>query len=1491
MTYFAGVSAYRWLHRAIALSPTALLGWVLLNSAIAPTASAASPQSHPPTHADSLRAAWNIDAAIPIASVVAAPNTTVAPQFSPSAPYRQVAQAITPAEDGTGTVVTQTDNTFDITGGTLAGDNLFHSFEQFGLNADQIANILTSPDIENVLGRITGGDASVINGLLQLTGGDANLFLINPAGIIFGPESQVLVPAAFTAATADAVQFDEAWFNAIGANDYASLLGDPTGFAFTSDAPGAIINAGSLESLVGDRITLLGGIVINTGTIETPGGTVTIAAVPGENLVRITQEGSLLSLDLPTQVQAGLNPSAIAASDLPSLLAGGTAPEDLGLVVENGMVKLASTATPLPSETGTAIVSGTVDAADATVAGIGGAVDVTGDRVGLLNATVDVSGTDGGGRVRIGGDYQGQGAIANARRTHIDADSAIAADGLVNGDGGRVIVWADNATSFLGMITAEGGRDGGNGGFVEVSGKEALHFDGQVLLRAPIGHVGQLLLDPGVVIIGSDGTDNSQLDDFTINAADGGLSSTFRISAGRLLTTLNSNDVTIAAAERIDVNEPVDASGSENDLALTAPEINVNRDLVLGTGNLTLTAADSSTTAAQGIVIEGNSFNDVERIATEGGDITFNGPVEVDPFDGLLSISTGFGSEGDVTFNGTLDSQSSLFPSQVNATAGSGDVNVLGDIGGMEALASFEVGSAAAINLRNVVSDRVRLVSTDDISIASDSNLNLPNLILFDDSGGQKTITLSAVDDIVLTSPSISSSEDDLVLNAGGGINVTDLSGSFDFANLQFTGQSIVLDDVDIRATEDVRLQATDSSIVLEQSDWAIGGMATLEADADIVVTSSTVSVDEALSLQAQSTLVVTDAAPEGEATVLQSGDDLQLQGTSGIVIDALDRPTSVFDSGGDLDLISDGNIIGNGRFMAEGDIAIATLADDPGTFIYMPVDSPGIISAEGDVSFGDYIGTALKVEATGSITGGDITITAPNTTAADLPGTDPDIALLANSSALILRAGIGPYQPVNDQLPNLANAQNSPNVTDASPDYTLGANTFSFEGTATVPANITVGDIDTAAANGTVILEAPGNITTGAINASGFTGDVDSGAVAIASGGSVTVANEVDGLTKPATIVTPGQPITISAEDDILVGALDTNGFGNNSSVTLVSEAGDIQIDYIDTGSGGIDITAAGAFRAVDSFDSNAFDPPDGAFFSNDPALVDFLVAQGYDREAVLAGNVFLEPSILLLSLITRPNDAPPGELNGPITIRYGDATREIVNEPVDILGVPSQILILGDSTQPFIVGPASVSFTPSDPANNLEPFDPVSNPNGFDPANPFFFRVEASTPYPYPSEAFPEDTSGLAAGIAIGEGTNLDLYGSLQNQVFEGISDGNGTGGDGTDGGGTDVGSGNGGNPGEPSNPEGDGGTIAANPEEVPPETQNLEADETNDLCEGRPTELQTADEILTIDESLVADVRSPDEDILTADPCNNRDGNNDTVEINDETLTPSP
>ncbi|MBW4662987.1 MAG: filamentous hemagglutinin N-terminal domain-containing protein [Chroococcus sp. CMT-3BRIN-NPC107] len=364
------------------------------------------------------------------------PNNSVGIVVYPSsnkakAPQKLLAQTITPTADGTNTIVNLDGNQIDVSGGQLSSDraNLYHSFAQFGLSSEQIANFLSNPDIRNILARVTGGDASVINGLIQVSGGNSNLFLMNPAGIVFGANASLNVPAAFTATTATGIGIDSNWFAATGTQDYATLVGTPNSFAFTSSQPGSIINVGNLSVSQGQNLTLLGGTVVSSGKLAAPGGQITIAAVPGTSIVTIGEQGQLLSLDVQVPPASSLTNWTLPIASLPQLLTGGNVSSATNLTV-NEQGQLVLTGAGIEASPGSAIASGTID----TSGQIGGKVQVLGNKVGLIGTNINASGTNGGGSVLIGGDYQGAGTIPRATRTYVSRDTSIAANSLVDGN-------------------------------------------------------------------------------------------------------------------------------------------------------------------------------------------------------------------------------------------------------------------------------------------------------------------------------------------------------------------------------------------------------------------------------------------------------------------------------------------------------------------------------------------------------------------------------------------------------------------------------------------------------------------------------------------------------------------------------------------------------------------------------------------------------------------------------------------------------------------------------------------------------------------------------------------------------------------------------------------------------------------------------------------------------------------------------------------------
>mgnify|MGYP001157956376 CR=1 FL=1 len=288
-----------------------------------------------------------------IGALAAAIPVTIALSLGGLFPSQPVeAQSITAAPDGTGTQVNEQSGQYDITGGTTAGQNLFHSFGDFGLNSGETANFISpTADISNILGRVTGGNPSLINGLIQVTGaGSPNLFLINPAGMVFGSNASLNLPGSFTATTATGIGFEGGMFNAFGANDFSTLHLAPTHFSFAT-ATGMILNEGQLSVPYGHNLWLVGGSVLNLGTIAAPGGNITLAAIPEERAIRLHQEGMILDLVLdatsvtPGQLSGGLN--LFQPTDIPAALTSGTITHADQLTVSaDGRVFLGSNPNP-----------------------------------------------------------------------------------------------------------------------------------------------------------------------------------------------------------------------------------------------------------------------------------------------------------------------------------------------------------------------------------------------------------------------------------------------------------------------------------------------------------------------------------------------------------------------------------------------------------------------------------------------------------------------------------------------------------------------------------------------------------------------------------------------------------------------------------------------------------------------------------------------------------------------------------------------------------------------------------------------------------------------------------------------------------------------------------------------------------------------------------------------------------------------------------------
>jgi filamentous hemagglutinin family protein len=680
-----------------------------------------------------------------------------------------------------GTLVNTQGNQINITGGTQAGGNLFHSFQDFNVNSNQVANFLSNPQTQNILGRINSGNPSVINGLLQVTGGNSNLFLMNPAGIIFGQGASLNVPASFTATTANQIGFGSSVFNAFGENNFSVLTGNPDSFLFTTNQAGSIVNAGNLAVGIGQNISLIAGNSLNTGNLTAPGGEIQLLAVPGTNRVRLSQPGQVLSLEFVPPVSHELR-----ALDLPTLLTGSNL---TGIQVdESSQVQVAGI--NLPNQQGLAIASGRIDVSSVT--GNGGVVQVMGDRVAALNSRINANGATGGGTVRLGGEYLGgiNTGIApafrfNSQRTLVDRNSLIRVNATHTGAGGRAIVWADDTTGFYGRITGRGATE--RGGFVEVSGRVNLDFDGRVELPGANGLFGSLLLDPtNITIQAAAGNGDGLLP--TILAGD--TPDPMTISAGALAAIAPTTDINIAATNDITFNVPVVFAtcnaGICGDISFTAGgAFNTNGNNLIALGRtLSITAANittgvinlaiatplrnggglnlnaTSTNITTGDISTGSSFLTGATIGN-GGNIVIsapNGTISIGNIDSR-SVVAGIGNSnraGDMTITGREVTTGIIAAySRVNeGSAGDGGNVIIRATNGNITASGITTLSGASISGTAGVGGNITLDATNNINITGVFGNTL-------DSGLPATV-------FALDSRSISSGSG----NAGNGGNI-----------------------------------------------------------------------------------------------------------------------------------------------------------------------------------------------------------------------------------------------------------------------------------------------------------------------------------------------------------------------------------------------------------------------------------------------------------------------------------------------------------------------------------------------------------------------------------------------------------------------------------------------------------------------------------------------------------------------------------------------
>ena len=211
------------------------------------------------------------------------------------------------SDNTTNTTVNRSNNNFNILNGIQKGNNLFHSFKEFSIPNGGSATFQNPSTIENIINRVTGGNISNIDGLIKASG-NANLFLINPAGIVFGENASLNIGGSFVGSTAESILFEDGFeFSAVNAQTEPLLtVSVPLGLQFNQN-PGDItvnnnghsLNTSSpieriippgLEVKSGNTLAFIGANILSEGGfIGANGGNVELGAVGSNDLGSIVK--------------------------------------------------------------------------------------------------------------------------------------------------------------------------------------------------------------------------------------------------------------------------------------------------------------------------------------------------------------------------------------------------------------------------------------------------------------------------------------------------------------------------------------------------------------------------------------------------------------------------------------------------------------------------------------------------------------------------------------------------------------------------------------------------------------------------------------------------------------------------------------------------------------------------------------------------------------------------------------------------------------------------------------------------------------------------------------------------------------------------------------------------------------------------------------------------------------------------------------------------
>ncbi|MEC4816504.1 MAG: filamentous hemagglutinin N-terminal domain-containing protein [Scytonema sp. PMC 1069.18] len=606
-------------------------------------------------------------------------------------------------------------NITNITGGTRAGDNLFHSFREFSVLNRNEAHFNDVTNIQNIISRVTGSSISTIDGLIKVLG-NANLFLLNPNGIVFGPNARLDINGSFVASTANSIRFADGFeFNARAAQSTPLLtMSVPTGLQYGTN-PGRIQVSGdgqgvrttsqlidttnALRVPSNQTLALIGGEVSLEGaTLKTAGGRIELGSVSGDGFVSLTPINKGFSFGYETAP----NLSNIELTQQAIVDASGEGGGDVQvtgrrITLTDGSQIEASTLRSQPGATVALNARELVEVSGTSVDGFNSGLFVevysnaTGTGGNLTINTPALLVKDGAFvSASTGGAGQGGDLRIQTGTLQVENGSQVRASTFGAGQGGNLTITADTVQVSNSYLLAEARQNAtGTGGNLTINTGTLQVQDGGYVSTTTFGagQGGNLAITADTVqlsngglyaqVVNSNATGdggNLTINTRTLQVQDGGevSASTNGSGKGGNLTVIATNNVEVTGGVSADgqfsrsgifAQANSRATAAAGDVTINTPVLLIKDGAIVsartfGTapgGNLTVNATNNVEvigTAANGARATLSTDTVSNSIEATGGNLTINTPVLLVKDGAIVSASTsGAGQGGNLTVN------------------------------------------------------------------------------------------------------------------------------------------------------------------------------------------------------------------------------------------------------------------------------------------------------------------------------------------------------------------------------------------------------------------------------------------------------------------------------------------------------------------------------------------------------------------------------------------------------------------------------------------------------------------------------------------------------------------------------------------------------------------------------------------------------------------------------------------------------------------------